>query len=171
MNKILEKLTKHLEAEFGGQVSEADDVSVAVAVADIFGVTEAIKNAGFEVLSSETAVDYWPELDEAGNRYHLVYQFTSLQHKLRMEVRALVEGNDPEVPSIESIYRNAGWNEREIWDMFGIKFAGHGDMRRILMPADWEGHPLRKDYPLGYEEVQFTFNYEEIEVRKPRPRD
>jgi NADH-quinone oxidoreductase subunit C len=55
--------------------------------------------------------------------------------------------------------------------MFGIKFAGHPDLRRILMPADWEGHPLRKDYPLGYEEVEFTFNFDEIEKKKPYAKE
>lgn len=171
MSKVLEKLTKALETEFDGITSEyAGDVRVSMAIAHLPAAAALIKKSGFEMLSSETAVDYWPELDDAGNRYHIVYQFTSHQHKVRFEVRGLVEGDDPEVPTIEGVYPNANWYERELWDMFGIKFAEHSDMRRILMPADWEGHPLRKDYPLGYEEVQFTFNYEEIEQRKPRPK-
>jgi len=78
-----------------------------------------------------------------------------------------VPGKNPTVPSIVEVFPNANWHEREIWDMFGIRFDGHPDMRRILMPYEWEGHPLRKDYPLGYEEVQFTFNFDEIDLRKP----
>ena len=71
-------------------------------------------------------------------------------------MRVPLDGNAPSLPTIEGIYPNANWHEREIWDMFGIRFEGHSDLRRILMPADWAGHPLRKDYPLGYEEVQFS---------------
>jgi NADH-quinone oxidoreductase subunit C len=82
-----------------------------------------------------------------------------------------LNGNAPSLSTIEGVYPNANWHEREIWDMFGIRFEGHSDLRRILMPEDWEGHPLRKDYPLGYEEVQFTFNYDEIDARKPYAKE
>jgi NADH-quinone oxidoreductase subunit C len=75
------------------------------------------------------------------------------------------------MPSLTGVYLNANWFERELWDMFGIHSEGHPDLRRIIMPADWVGHPLRKDYPLGYEEVQFTFNYEDIDLRKPYARE
>jgi len=120
---------------------------------------------GFDFLSSLTASDYWP--DESP-RFHVVYQFYSHEHNLRLCVRVPVSGALPVVPTIEKLFPNANWHEREIWDMFGIRFEGHSDLRRILMPHDWVGHPLRKDYPLGYEEPQFTFNYEDIQVRKHR---
>jgi NADH-quinone oxidoreductase subunit C len=116
------------------------------------------------LLEDETAVDYWPEQDP---RFHLVYHLFSLHHRLRVCLRVPVPGSNPAVPTIESVFPNANWHEREIWDMFGIRFAGHSDLRRILMPYDWEGHPLRKDFPLGYEEVQFTFNAGEIDQDKP----
>ena len=82
-----------------------------------------------------------------------------------------VPGINPTIPTVSHIYRNANWRERELWDMFGIKALGHPDLRRILMPADWEGPPLRKDYPLGYEEPQFTFNFDEIDLRKPYAKE
>jgi NADH-quinone oxidoreductase subunit C len=82
-----------------------------------------------------------------------------------------VPGINPSLPTVTGIFKNAIWREREIWDLFGIKFENHPDLRRILMPADWEGHPLRKDYPLGYEEPQFTFNFEEIDLRKPYAKE
>jgi NADH-quinone oxidoreductase subunit C len=75
------------------------------------------------------------------------------------------------VKTIEKVYAGANWYEREVWDLFGIQFEGHSDLRRIVMPQDWEGHPLRKDYPVGYEEVQFTFNVDEVQLRKPRGKE
>ena len=89
----------------------------------------------------------------------------------RSSGKAPVAGDSPAVPTITGLWPGANWHEREIWDMFGIRFAGHSDLRRILMPQDWVGHPLRKDYPLGYEEVQFSFNYDEIDQRKPYAKE
>jgi NADH-quinone oxidoreductase subunit C len=94
-----------------------------------------------------------------------------MKKKLRIGLRVPISGHNPYIPTLEGLYSNANWREREIWDMFGIRFEGHSDMRRILMPHDWQGHPLRKDYPLGYEEVQFTFNAEEIEQGKPYAKE
>ena len=123
---------------------------------------------GFEMLMGASCVDYWPEQTP---RFHAVLQFASLKHKMRLELRVPLEGNQPELESLTRVYPNAEWYEREMYDMFGVRFSGHPDLRRILMPADWQGPPLRKDYPLGYEEVEFSFNYEEIEMKKPRPKD
>jgi NADH-quinone oxidoreductase subunit C len=118
----------------------------------------------FELLTEETAVDYWPELTP---RFHVVFRLRSLKHNLILGLRVPLDGNSPVMPTLTGVYANANWFERELWDMFGIRFEGHPDLRRVMMPEDWVGHPLRKDYPLGYEEVQFTFNFDEIDVRKP----
>jgi NADH-quinone oxidoreductase subunit C len=120
----------------------------------------------FAMLPSITAVDYWPQLEP---RFHVVYQFNSLSKRIRLEVRVPLNGNSPKLDSVTGIYPNAAWLERELYDMFGLQVQNHPDLRRILMPYDWEGHPLRKDYPLGYEEVQYSFNFEEIQERKPKP--
>jgi NADH-quinone oxidoreductase subunit C len=118
----------------------------------------------FDMLAGQTAVDYWPQQVP---RFHVIYQFYSIANNIRLGLRVPLDGNAPSMPTIEGVYPNANWHEREIFDMFGIRFEGHSDMRRILMPYDWEGHPLRKDYPLGYEEVAFSFNREDIDKRKP----
>jgi NADH-quinone oxidoreductase subunit C len=87
---------------------------------------------GFEMLAAQTAVDYWPE---QAPRFHIIYQLNSLSHNRRLCLRVPVDGNAPMIPTIENVYPNANWHEREIYDMFGIRFEGHSDLRRILMPA------------------------------------
>ena len=104
----------------------------------------------------------WPEEP----RFAVVYQLYSLSKNVFLGLRVPLQGDSPELPTVEAVYPNANWHEREIYDMFGIIFRGHSDLRRILLPHDWQGHPLRKDHPLGYEEVQFSFNFDEIERRK-----
>lgn len=159
----IKKRFKAVESEFRSQIS------LAVAADKIVEVCTALRDDhNFEMLADLTAVDYWPQEKP---RFHLIYQFNSYSKKIRLEVRVPLEGNAPSADTITTVYPNAGWHERELWDMFGIRFEGHPDLRRLLMPHEWEGHPLRKDYPLGYEEVQFTFNYQEIEMRKPKPKN
>lgn len=98
-------------------------------------------------LSSVTAVDWNP----ANPRFEVVYHLHSLQPYKRLRVKCKVGGEKPEIDSLTSVWRAANWYERETWDMFGIHFRNHPDLQRILMPLDWEGHPLRKDYPVhGY---------------------
>jgi NADH-quinone oxidoreductase subunit C len=138
--------------------------SIIVPPMQIVDVCKALRDDfDFELLVEETAVDYWPQETP---RFHVVYGVRSLQKNQFLMLRVPLEGNAPSLPTIESVYANANWFEREIWDMFGIRFDNHSDLRRILMPADWQGHPLRKDYPLGYEEVQFSFNFDEIDRKK-----
>jgi NADH-quinone oxidoreductase subunit C len=98
-------------------------------------------------LSSVTAVDWYP----AEPRFEVVYHLHSLEPWRRLRVKCRVGGAEPEIESVTSVWRSANWYEREVWDMFGIRFRNHPDLQRILMPLDWEGHPLRKDYPVhGY---------------------
>jgi len=159
-------VTENLVKQFGGQATEfAGEISVMIAVEKFADAARAIHDEfKFDLMSSMTAVDYWPEENP---RFHLVYRFTSIANRQSLNVRVPIAAYAPTAPTLETIYHNANWQEREVFDMFGIQFLGHSDMRRILMPHDWEGHPLRKDYPLGYEEPQFSFNFDEIDVRKP----
>ncbi len=126
-----------------------------------------LKQHDFDLLIALTAADHWPEEP----RFEIVYQLYSTQHDVLLGLSVFLDGEEPKLPSIEAVYPNANWHEREVFDMFGIDFAGSSDLRRIIMPHDWVGHPLRRDYPLGYEEVQFTFNFDEIDRRKKYAKD
>ena len=170
MNNALLAIVNELTAAFESRGSEfRDQTSLLVPPRHIVSVARALRDQhGFDMLAALSAVDYWPQQQP---RFHAVYQFKNIAKKLRLEVRVPLEGNEPELDTLTEIFPNANWLERELWDMFGLRIKNHPDLRRILMPEDWVGHPLRKDYPLGYEEVQFTFNFEEIEQRKPRPKD
>jgi NADH-quinone oxidoreductase subunit C len=169
MDKKLQPIIEELEKEFGVTSTEyRADASLVLPREKIVAACQKVQGLGFELLSTLSAVDYWPQQEP---RFHVIYEFTSVSLNLRFEIRVPVPGINPSLPTVSHIYRNANWRERELWDMFGIKAEGHPDLRRILMPADWEGHPLRKDYPLGYEEPQFTFNFEEIDLRKPYAKE
>lgn len=101
-------------------------------------------------------------------RFDVLYHFLSQTHASRLRLRVHVDEADAHVPSLTGVYPGANFYEREVYDMFGIEFKGHPFLRRILMPDGWVGHPLRKDYPLGYEPVEFTHTIDHIEMRKPK---
>jgi NADH-quinone oxidoreductase subunit C len=170
MDEKLSAIVEAMQARFGAETSTfRGDVSLHLAPEHIVTACTALREEfGFELLSELTAVDYWPEQEP---RFNVIYGLRSVSQNLILFLRVAVSGKEASVPSITPVYFNANWFERELWDMFGIRAEGHPDLRRILMPYDWEGHPLRKDYPLGYEEVQFSFNFEEIDVRKPYARE
>lgn len=170
MNEHLQSAVNALQERLEGQVTEFhDQVTVMLSAEKIQEAGFILRDEfGFEVLAAETAVDYWPQETP---RFHVVYRIRSLQYNLILGLQVALDGHAPSMPTLEVVYANANWFEREIWDMFGICFEGHSDLRRILMPHDWEGHPLRKDYPLGYEEVQYSFNFEEINQRKPYAKE
>jgi len=170
MDNKLEKIVRAVQKDFGVTFEEfREEAHLFVQPEQIVEVITSLRDKhDFELLSAMTAVDYWPQQEP---RFHVIYQLTSITKNLSIQVRVPVPGINPAVPTVTGLFASANWREREAWDMFGIHFEGHPDLRRILMPADWEGHPLRKDYPLGYEEPQFTFNYDEIDLRKPRPKE
>ena len=91
-----------------------------------------------------TAVDRFP----ADPRFELVYHLHSIDRNERLRLKARISGADPVIESVTGVWRSANWYEREVFDLFGVRFTNHPDLRRILMPDDWEGHPLRKDYPI-----------------------
>lgn len=170
MNENIQPAIQTLSARCQAVVNEFRGApSLTIASEQIVAACTILRDEfGFEMLVDETAVDYWPAQTP---RFHLVCQLRSIRHNLLLELRVPADGNGPLLPTLTGVYPNANWFERELWDMFGLRFSGHPDLRRILMPEDWEGHPLRKDYPLGYEEVQFSFNYDEIDARKPYAKE
>lgn len=140
-----------IEQQFSGAIvdakKEADGPVLYLDPAQIVNVCSLLKEQGnFEQLAGLTAVDFWPRTP----RFEVVYLLHSYSRKLRARlVLRLAEGAQPE--SVCAVWRGANWYEREVFDLFGIEFRNHPNMERILMPADWEGHPLRKDYPIhGY---------------------
>ena len=112
----------------------------------------AARKSGFEMLVDLTAVDY---LRRRPVRFEVVIGLLSLEHNLRIRLLVPVPADDPNVPSLVDVYPAANFFERETFDMFGIIFEGHPDLTRILLPDDWVGHPLRKDYSTGAVPVQF----------------
>jgi NADH-quinone oxidoreductase subunit C len=99
---------------------------------------------GFTFLAELTAVDLWPREP----RFEVVYMLVSPEHAARLRLKVRLPGADPHLATISDFWPAANWLEREVWDMFGIAFDGHPNPRRLLMPEDWDGYPLRKDYPV-----------------------
>jgi NADH-quinone oxidoreductase subunit C len=124
-----------------------DETWIVVARERLLDVCKFLKEdpeLAFDFLSFVCGVDYYPSQP----RFEVVYQLYSTKHHHRFRVKTKVPEDDPKVPSVVTIWPTADWHERETYDLFGIEFQGHPDLRRILLPADWVGHPLRKDYPL-----------------------
>ncbi|HEY5729341.1 MAG TPA: NADH-quinone oxidoreductase subunit C [Anaerolineales bacterium] len=170
MDNKLEPIVKALQEKFNVTYEEfRGEVHVFVTTEQIIEALMLLHDKfEFELLSALTAVDYFPQTLP---RFHVIYQLSSLAKNVTVQLRVPVSGDQPKVPTATRVYANANWRERELLDMFGIEFEGHPDPRRILMPEGMDGHPLRKDFPLGYEEPQFTFNFEEIDLRKPYAKE
>ena len=148
----------------------SDEVTISVDPAQIEAVMRYLRDTPgliFNYLSDISAVDYYPDYDRLG-RFGVSYHVYSMLYNRRLRIKVYVDEDEPVVPTVVPIWKVANWLEREIMDMMGIQFEGHPDPRRLLMPADWDGHPQRRDYPLGYETIQFSFNAEEITAHKPK---
>lgn len=115
---------------------------------DTCGLLREEATFGFLLLADLTAVDWWPREPRFEVVYHLARFGLAGFPPSRLRIKVRVPGDDARVPTVSSIWPAADWLEREVWDLFGIVFEGHPDLRRLLMPDDWEGHPLRKDYPV-----------------------
>ncbi len=128
------------------------------------------RDAAYAMALHVTAVDY-PDREPAIPRFDVVYQLRSLMHNDTCRIVVQVTEENPTVPSLETLWATLDWHERETYDLFGINFEGHHDLQRILLPTDWQGHPLRKDYVSFGEPVAFTHNLEWALPAAERPRD
>ncbi len=122
----------------------------------IRGVLGHLQDKGYRFLASLHGVDYYPEEPRLG----VLYELLDMERVDRLSVKARVPIEAAELESVIDLFPGAAFPEREVYDMFGVSFAGHPDLRRILMPEDYEGYPQRRDFPLGGEPVLFTFNEE-----------
>ncbi len=135
-----------------GTTLTARRAELQVAPASIGEVLERLRGEGFNMLMSVHGVDYFPEEPRLG----VVYELLSFEHQRRISVKLRVSIDAPNVPSVTDAWPTANFHEREVYDMFGVVFDGHPDLRRILLPEDYIGHPQRRDFPIGGEPVLFT---------------
>ena len=136
-------------------VVDRDELTLYVRREHLIGIATALRNdpaLRFELCSSVSAVDY---LDVDEKRLHSIAHLTSMTYRRRIRLETAVTVEDPHVPSLTALYPTADWQERETYDLFGIIYDGHPALTRIMMPDDWDGHPQRKDYPLGGIPVQY----------------
>lgn len=138
-----------LREKFAGSILDVKEfrgeVTVTVAKEEIVAICTFLRDdLRYNLLSDVTAVDY----NGREPRFMMVYNMYSIPNKDRLRVKAPVEESPAVVDTVSTVWSTADWLEREVYDLFGITFAGHPDLRRILMPDDWQGHPLRKDYPV-----------------------
>jgi NADH-quinone oxidoreductase subunit C len=131
-----------------------DKAAIEVAPAAIRAVLEHLRGKGFTFLASVHGVDYFPQEPRLGVHYELL----DMREVDRITVKVRVPTDAPNLPSVTPDWPTANYQEREVYDMFGVVFDEHPDMRRILMPEDYEGHPQRRDFPMGGEPVIFTHN-------------
>jgi len=131
-----------LDAKF-----DRNELTLTIAAGEIRAAAAALQAAGYNFFEDMTAIDWFP----SSPRFQLSYHVLSHAYKERIRLRALLEGEGPSVESITPVWPAANFYEREVFDLFGVRFDGHPNLRRIMMPDDWQGYPLRKDYPVeGY---------------------
>lgn len=161
--ELLEVLQKECGELLQDAVIELGDLVVTVSPGNVSKLLTSCKNSpslGLNLLSDITAVDW---MDLRDDRYEVVYQLLSISRLWRLTVKVPVSEGNPEIASVVSLWSGANFLEREVWDMFGIRFAGHPDLRRILLYEEFVGHPLRKDYPVQAKQPRIPLRAPEVE--------
>ena len=165
-NKVNENFPNAIEevVDFRGERTLVIGKEFLVGVCRLLRDDEALQ---FNLLEDIVADDLLPEFPRFAVNYHLY----SIPQNLIVRLRVPIEDPDEGPETLASLYPIATWLEMEVWDLMGIRFEGNNKLRRLFLPEDWQGFPLRKDYPLGYEEVQFSFNWRAIDAKKPYAKD
>lgn len=146
-----------------------DETTLVIHPKEIVNVCRYLRDTNgliYNFMSDISSVDYYPDYNRPG-RFGVCYHLLSMLYNRRLRVKVYLPEDEPVVPTVTGVWQVANWLEREIYDMMGIIFEGHPDLRRVLLPEDWDGHPARRDAPLGYETVMFSFNADEISKHKP----
>jgi len=158
--KLLEEVLFNLESDLIKTEITLGDVVIHVSSEAFYRVACLLKSEPelyFDYLSQITGVDY-SEQEDYESMFEAVYDFHSTKHGHSIRVRVQLDEEKPSVPTVTSLWKGADFPERELFDMFGFDVVGHPNLKRLIMPEDWEGHPLLKDYPLTIEDVAFSFN-------------
>jgi NADH-quinone oxidoreductase subunit C len=146
----LARLLDSISAAVHSAKFDRDELTISIDKAFIREACAILRddpNCPFNYLSDLTCVDWFP----SEPRFEVVYHLLSIPKKERVRLKARLNGSSPAIESVTSVWPSANFYEREVFDLFGVRFTGHPNLKRILMPDDWEGHPLRKDYPVeGY---------------------
>ena len=141
-------------------VSAGDDW-ITVPAGRVHEALAALKADGYGLLVFLSCVDHLADASrQFAGRYEVVYQLRDMEGPRDLRVRTFVDGEEPELETVSDLFPPANWDERETYDLFGIRFTGHPELTRILMPDDWVGHPLRRDFPVGGEPVEFSEEHE-----------
>ncbi len=162
------RIRQFLIEQFGDAILKDEvfrgDRQYTVKAEKLYSICRALQdNDSLDVrwLADITCVDWLGHPEEEHGRFEVVYNLCSLSHKYRFFLMARLPGDNPRIQSVVDLWHGANWLEREVWDLFGIRFEGHPELTKILTPDELEGHPLRKDFPLTYEQPKFSWNLNE----------
>ena len=165
---MAEKIRAFLNEKFGEHIIKEEqfrgDQQFTVKPGAVFEICEAFLNEGsldVKFLADITCVDWYDHEAGEGGRFEIVYNLCSLAHKYRFFIFTRLPEENPKIRSLVDLFAGANWMEREVWDLFGIEFEGHPDLTKILTADELEGHPLRKDFPLTWEQPQFSWNMDD----------
>ncbi|MEW6014360.1 MAG: NADH-quinone oxidoreductase subunit C [Candidatus Zixiibacteriota bacterium] len=163
-DKVREFLKKNFEEAIVREDNFRNQQSFYIKRDYLYDICRALKaepELEFVILSDICSLDWLGDVEEKEGRFEVIYNLYSLKSKYRLLLKVRLAESDPTIDTVTTIWQGANWMEREVFDLMGITFVGHPDLRKIVTPDELEGYPLRKDYPLTYEMPQFSYNKNE----------